>query len=90
MIGNDAIKLVLRRPAIPLHAFSNNAKTSQSHTGQRDIFGRRVDAINGRCVDQDRADIIKIHSDGDRPGAFPGAALSEGDQSLPVQGIQPL
>ena len=79
---DEAVKFVLRRPAVSLFAPTDEPKPRKGDPCQHDWLHRQDDPMNRRRVREDCLDVSEVYSQRHGAGAFAGALLAELDQSL--------
>jgi len=82
---NEPVKLNLRWTSVSLVTLSNEAESHKRNASEADALDRNNDAVNGRGMGQNRLDVSKIDSQGNRTRTLVGALLSELNETFAIK-----
>ncbi len=82
---NEPIKLNLCWTPVSLVTLSNKAESRKCNASEAYALGRNNDAVNGRSMGQNRLDVSKINSHGNRTGTLVGALFPELNEAFAIK-----
>jgi hypothetical protein len=82
---NEPVKLNLCCTSVSLVTLSYKAESRKCNASEAYALGRNNDAVNGRSMGQNRLDISKVNSQGNRTGTLEGALFPKLNETFAIK-----